>query len=144
MKVPQTDWPLVFVSGAYSEGDRSINVRRAITAGNHILDREGVPFVPHLFHFWHRMFSKKREIWLNMDIKFLSLCSFLVVCPYSDHSQGVVGEINYAVAHGIPIVEYDGMLELTSFKDFVTDNVTIVAPSEASLDGIAESDMDYE
>ena len=91
----------VFVSGPYSGGDIAVNVRRAMDAGIHIIDKGDVPFIPHLFHFLHLVHEREQDLWGRIDLEFLPKCD--VILRLSGESFGADVEVGVAIQEGIPV-----------------------------------------
>ena len=91
----------VYVAGPYTKGDVALNVRAAIEVANKLADLGYAPFVPHLTHFWHMMFPRPYEFWLNLDNQFLPLCNALLRLP--GESSGADKEVSLAKTNHIPI-----------------------------------------
>ena len=71
----------VFVAGPYTEGDIVINVRNAIDVGQCLLGAGHVPFVPHLYHFWHLLFPGPYTQWTRLSLEWLDVCDVLIRLP---------------------------------------------------------------
>jgi len=91
----------VYVAGPYTKGDVAINVRNAFEAANKLADLGFAPFVPHWTHFWHMMFPRPYEFWLELDNQFLPCCEAVLRLP--GESNGADKEVALAGASGIPI-----------------------------------------
>ena len=72
---------IIYVSGPYSLGDVSKNIRRACLAGDAILRKGHIPFIPHLSHLWHLISPKTWEEWLRIDTALIGLCDALLRLP---------------------------------------------------------------
>lgn len=97
----------VYVAGPYVQGDVVVNVKRAIEAGERLLDAGYWPFVPHLSHFWHLLYPHVRETWLDYGLSWLKVCDAVVRLPGA--SDGADLEVMEAVRLRIPV--YDGLEE---------------------------------
>lgn len=91
----------VYIAGPYSQGDVAINVRNAYLAANQLADLGFAPFVPHATHFWHMMFPREYEFWLDLDNQFLPFCEALLRLPGA--SSGADKEVDLARSLGIPV-----------------------------------------
>lgn len=65
---------VIYVSGPYSKGDVSENIRRACLAGDELLNKGHTPLVPHLTHLWHLMSPKSWDTWMRIDLDLLNVC----------------------------------------------------------------------
>lgn len=92
---------LVYVAGPYSIGDHAANVDRAMQAGNELLRRGYVPFVPHLSHFWDAAYPKPLEDWMRIDLAILSRCDAVLRLP--GESVGADREVAFANSCHIPV-----------------------------------------
>lgn len=91
----------IYIAGPYTKGDVAVNVRRAFEAANKIADLGFAPFVPHSTHFWHMMFPRPYEFWLNLDNEFLPCCDAILRLPGS--SSGADKEVKLGEQLGLPI-----------------------------------------
>src|ERR1035441_10289212 len=91
----------VYVAGPYSNGDVARNVRNAYEAANRLADLGFAPFVPHATHFWHMLFPRPYEFWLDLDNQFLPFCQALLRLPGT--SSGADKESQLAQTLGIPV-----------------------------------------
>jgi hypothetical protein len=55
---------------------------------NIILSKGGIPFIPHLTHFWHQQTPKEWEEWLVYDTYWLEVCDCLVWMGADTESKG--------------------------------------------------------
>lgn len=91
----------VYVAGPYTKGDVAVNVRNAFEAANQLADLGFAPFVPHHTHFWHMMFPRPYEFWLDLDSQFLPFCNAILRLP--GESNGADKEVKQAEDAGIPV-----------------------------------------
>jgi hypothetical protein len=91
----------IYIAGPYTKGDVAVNVRNAYEAANRLADLGFAPFVPHATHFWHMLFPRPYEFWLELDNQFLPLCA--AVLRLSGESSGADNEVNLAETLGIPV-----------------------------------------
>ena len=91
----------IYVAGPYSTGDVMLNIRDAVEVANYLLDYGFIPFVPHLTGFWHMLYSRKYEDWLQYDEEWLKSCD--AVLRLSGESYGADREVNLAKELGIPV-----------------------------------------
>ena len=100
----------VYVAGPYTKGDVAVNVRNAYEAANRLADLGFAPFVPHATHFWHMLFPRPYEFWLELDNQFLPCCAAVLRLPGA--SNGADKEVQLAEALGIPVfTEIDRLVE---------------------------------
>lgn len=91
----------IYVAGPYTQGDVALNVHRAYEAANRLADLGFAPFVPHATHFWHMLFPRPYEFWLNLDNQFLPFCQAVLRLPGS--SSGADKEVQLAENLNIPV-----------------------------------------
>lgn len=91
----------VYVAGPYSAGDVALNVRAAIDAGDRILQAGGIPFIPHLVHFWHMLHPRTYAQWISWDLQWLAVCDDLV--RLAGESPGAEIEVMRATELEIPV-----------------------------------------
>lgn len=91
----------VYIAGPYTKGDVAANVYEAIKYAHLLADLGCYPFVPHLTHFWHLVFQRPYEYWLNLDNQFLPCCDVLLRIP--GESNGADKEVELANSLDIPV-----------------------------------------
>ncbi len=91
----------IYIAGPYTKGDVAINVRNAIEAANSLADAGFAPFIPHMSHFWHMLFPRLYEFWLDLDNQFLPVCDALLRLP--GESSGSDKEVALARSLNIPV-----------------------------------------
>jgi hypothetical protein len=98
----------VYVAGPYTKGDVAQNVRNAFKAANELADLGYAPFVPHSTHFWHMLFPRPYEFWLDLDNQFLPMCEAILRLP--GESNGADLEVALGLSKDIPV--FYGISEL--------------------------------
>lgn len=91
----------IYVAGPYTKGDVAVNVHSAFQAANDLADLGFAPYVPHATHFWHLMFPRPYEFWLQLDNEFLPHCDAVLRIP--GESNGADKEVALAERLGIPV-----------------------------------------
>ncbi len=91
----------VFIAGPYTNGDVALNVRNAFAAANELADHGFAPFVPHYTHFWHLMYPRPYDFWLELSKQFLTCCDCLL--RLGGESKGADVEEEHARALGLPV-----------------------------------------
>ena len=91
----------IYIAGPYTKGDVAINVRTAFETANKLADLGFAPFVPHSTHFWHMMFPRPYEFWLDLDNEFLPCCQAVLRLP--GESSGADKEVSLAQTKNIPV-----------------------------------------
>jgi len=92
---------IIYIIGPYTKGDTVINVRIAILAAEEILAKGHIPYIPHLTHFWHLLFPKPHQFWLDYDKNFIPFCDAAYRIP--GESSGGDSEERDFIADGKPI-----------------------------------------
>jgi len=78
------DWtvkPTVYVIGPYSKGEPGRNTIQALHVADRIAARGGVPFVPHLSHFWDMVHPHPYEWWMGYVMVWLEKCDLVFRIP---------------------------------------------------------------
>ena len=91
----------IYIAGPYTKGDIAMNVRAAIMAGNRVLDKGHIPYIPHLTHFWHLLCPHPWSFWLHIDKEWLRVCDGVWRLPGT--SVGATEEVSCAEAWGIKV-----------------------------------------
>jgi hypothetical protein len=91
----------IFISGPYTQGDVSINVRTAMNISNDLMNHGFAPYCPHLTHFLQISNPQPYEKWLELDMHYLVLCD--AVYRFPGDSQGADDEVKLAIEKGIPV-----------------------------------------
>lgn len=99
----------VYIAGPYTKGDVAVNVHNAIHVANDLADLGFAPFVPHFTHFWHLLFPRAYEFWLDLDSQFLPHCDAVLRIP--GVSSGADKEVTLALRLGIPVFHEVEMLD---------------------------------
>ena len=91
----------IYIAGPYSKPDPVVNTRKAILAGDALMQTGYAVFIPHLTLLWQLVIPHSYEIWLEHDAKWLTACDAVVLLP--GESQGAERECRVAASLGIPI-----------------------------------------
>ena len=103
----------IYVCGPlYGSGYVDTNVKRALQVAEYVRQCGAIPFVPHLFMFWHFRHGHPTDYWLEMDRHWLLKCDGLLVLP--GVSPGSRLEEKWAAQELIPAME---LPERVSFGD---------------------------
>jgi hypothetical protein len=92
----------IYVAGPYTKGDVAVNVRTALAVANELADLGFAPYVPHLTHFWHLIFPRPYDYWLELDNEFLPYCDALLRIP--GESSGADKEVQLARSLNKPVL----------------------------------------
>src|SRR5205085_5598830 len=91
----------IYVAGPYTKGDVAANVFNAIKVANDLANLGFAPYVPHFTHFWHMMFQRPYEFWLELDNQYLPCCDAILRLP--GESSGADKEVELAKSLGKPV-----------------------------------------
>ena len=91
----------VYVAGPYTDGDPEENTKNAIEAGNQLLELGYIPFIPHLSHYWDKLYPQPIQTWYTYDIEWLRLSDAVLRIP--GHSRGASREVELATLLHIPV-----------------------------------------
>ncbi len=86
--------PFVYITGPYSS-DPTICVQRAFGAANLVLNKGGIPIIPHLTHFWHLFTPRPYEFWLAYDLHMVSAISNIMALRLPGASRGADLEVMF-------------------------------------------------
>jgi hypothetical protein len=100
--------PIIYVAGAYT-GNELANTKKAMAVGDVVIGLGGIPFVPHLFHFWHEHSPKEYGIWMEIDEHFLLVSNAVFKIS---NSHGANQEERVAKEKGIPVFYNENELRL--------------------------------
>lgn len=92
----------VYIAGPLSgSGDRETNVRNAVAAGKACIKHGLAPLIPHLTHYVDPDDSLTHQVWLDVDLPWVSVADALLRLP--GPSKGADMEDERAAKLGIPI-----------------------------------------
>lgn len=91
----------IYVSGPYTAPDPVVNTREAIIVGTRIAEAGGVPFIPHLTHFWHLVDPHSYDFWLKQDLAWIARCDAFYRIPGT--SNGADAEQEEAERLKLPV-----------------------------------------
>lgn len=98
----------LYISGPYTKGDRSENIRNAMVAGNNVMDRGWFPYIPHLTFYQDLAFPRGWDEWMELDLNFLSICHAILRLP--GESKGADIEVERAQVLGLLV--YNSLQEV--------------------------------
>jgi hypothetical protein len=107
----------IYVAGPYSGGDPVLNTRKAIEAGEFLIELGFVPFIPHLTHLWHLVSPHGIDYWYDYDNEWIHKCDGLL--RLLGESKGADAEVDLALSLGLPvfhIIWKDGQPTLSRMK----------------------------
>jgi hypothetical protein len=91
----------VYIAGPYTHGDPEGNVRLAIYTAEEIAKNGFVPFVPHLYHYWHEQSEHGYKYWMEMGAAWLDKCD--CVFRIYGYSPGAATEVIHAHERRMPV-----------------------------------------
>lgn len=91
-----------------SEEELEQNAQDSIEWGRKVLMKGHLPFVPNLYHYFHKGWdlSPKEQIYFDLVSHWLRFCDALFVAklpPVEWHSSGVLKEVNIAQQLKLPV-----------------------------------------
>lgn len=106
----------IYIAGPYTNGDMALNVRYAIQKADLLATLGFAPYVPHLCHFWHLLFPRSYDFWMELDKIYLECCD--AVFRLKGESPGADEETAFAKKLKIPV--FTDISELVEY--FKNDN----------------------
>lgn len=101
MKIRNRDSPVVYICSRYS-GDVKQNTEMARRYCRYAVDQGYIPLAPHLLLPQFLSEETERDLAINIDLRFLSLCQELWVCG-NEPSEGMRRELEQATLAGMPV-----------------------------------------
>lgn len=101
-----SDRMIVYIMGPYSASPE-FYTSHAMKVANIVLDKNGVPFIPHLTHFWDKQSSKPWMFWIAYDLylvdnfKEKNLCAVHIPGP----SNGADIEERFFIEKGVKVYQ---------------------------------------
>lgn len=93
---------IVYISGPYTQGNVSDNIRSSVEIAEKVKNLGLVPFVPHLYHLWDFISRHSYSYWMEICLAWVPKCQ-VVYRIYGD-SRGADMECALAKEKGIPVV----------------------------------------
>jgi|SRR3972149_9511068 len=91
----------VYIAGPYTQGDVALNIRQVLVAAEQVYESGHIPFVPHLYHFWHLINPKPYEFWAGLDMEWLTVCDVFI--RLDGDSKGADAEEDWCIANSVPV-----------------------------------------
>lgn len=92
----------VYIAGPLSgSGDREANVRKAVEAGKACIKHGLAPLIPHLTHYVDPDDSLTHQVWLDVDLPWVSVADAVLRLP--GESKGADMEVERATEVGVPV-----------------------------------------
>ena len=79
--------PIVYIAGPYSSNPET-NVKNAMRVAELVLTKGGIPYIPHLTHFWEMFSPKDFEFWLAYDLTIIASFDKVVLVRIPGESTG--------------------------------------------------------
>lgn len=99
----------VYIAGPITLGDRTLNLRAAIMAGDAVLRAGHIPFIPHLSELWHLVCPHPADDWYRLDEHWLAKCDVLIRLP--GESVGADNEVQLAKSLGLLVCDLETFLQ---------------------------------
>lgn len=94
----------IYIAGPYTNEDPmkvKDNVKKAIDVAEDIHNYGFIPYIPHLFHYWHKEYNHSYNFWMKQGSSWLDVCDGLYrMCG---DSPGSDVEVSQAKKNGIPV-----------------------------------------
>jgi hypothetical protein len=97
--------PIVYIAGPYSAGPERC-IGRTMSVAELVLAKCGIPYIPHLTHFWEQLYHKSWDFWIAYDLRLLKSMmadSRIVMLRMEGKSQGADIETLFANKHKIKV-----------------------------------------
>lgn len=91
----------VYLASPYTIGDVAVNVKAQIDMADTLMNMGYTPFLPLLYHFQHMIHPRKYEDWLEIDLKWLEACNYVI--RFGGESKGADQEVKKAKTLGLPV-----------------------------------------
>ena len=92
----------IYIAGPYTNGDPVLNVRKAIEAGEQLIELGYIPFILHLSHLWHLISPHEYDYyWIKYTKEWIGKCDALLRLP--GESEGAEIEEMHALHLGKPV-----------------------------------------
>ena len=91
----------IYIACPYTKKDVAVNVKKSMDMADEIINLGHAPFCPNLFHFLHMNNPHDYETWMNIDLKWLETCDYLI--RVDGESPGADQEVNLAIKKKIPV-----------------------------------------
>ncbi len=104
----------VYVASPYTLGSEGDNVRMSLKASNELINEGFAPFAPLLSHFQHMIFPQEYEVWMALDLEWVSVCDCILRLP--GESSGADREVEFARSNDIPVFYH-----INQLKEFYND-----------------------
>lgn len=106
----------VYIASPYTKGDVAINVKTQMDCADELMNLGYAPFVPLYTHFQHMVHPRPYQDWIELDKVWVLSCDCLLRLP--GESKGADGEVELALANGIPV--FYNVEELRTSKYFTS------------------------
>lgn len=104
----------IYIAGPYTS-DPEAHTANTIKAGQRLITMGYIPFVPHLYHFWHKQIPGSYEQWMELDFAWLRRCDAMI--RLFGISDGADREVQVARDIGMPV--------FCGIADFITNAPTM-------------------
>lgn len=115
MKHPDQETHIYVAGPMYGSGHVDENIKAALVIADILADSVtvgAIPFVPHLFTFWHFRSEKPVEDWLRMDKAWLRKCDGMV--RIKGESPGATLEEEWAADWEVPVLHLPSVKTIMS------------------------------
>ena len=104
---------IVYIMGPYSASPYYYT-SHAMRIADAVLDKGGIPFIPHLTHFWDKFSSKPWEFWIAYDLYLVDSFKKTKLCAVRipGHSNGADIEERFFVDKGLKVYKLQEVMNL--------------------------------
>ncbi len=95
----------VYIAAPYTASNREDtehNVQIAISVAEGLWRFGFHPFIPHLFHYWNKLYPHDYEFWMKMDQAWIRVCDAVLKVGTS---PGVERDVEFAKYLGKPVFD---------------------------------------
>jgi nucleoside 2-deoxyribosyltransferase len=103
------DVGLIYIAAPYINGDCVENTHRAVKAWEKLTSAGYVAHVPHINLLLHIINPRPASFWYEYDFEILKRCDAVV--RLSGKSSGADAEVEYAMAHGMPVYTMSDLIQ---------------------------------
>lgn len=91
----------VYIASPYTLGDVAVNVKLQLDTVDELMNLGFAPFAPLYSHFQHMAHPRPYTDWIEIDKVWVLACD--CVLRLGGESKGADGEVNIAIANGMPV-----------------------------------------
>ena len=108
---------LIYITGPYTQGDTTENIRNAIAVADIVLRTGNIPYIPHLSHLWQMISPHSWEKWVEIGCFMVARCDAFI--RITGISTGANREEMVAVEKNLPIARISPPFMITDIKELM-------------------------